>query len=111
MSQAELRTEGDWVTSDLYKSPMDVCWQFQYDIDIDKLRNLYTKSKRLQWDAERDLDWDTPVDPSKPIIEEERFGFAMIPFIQKLSKSQRETFTAHVGASASPSSSTASRAR
>ncbi len=83
---------------DLYTSPMEVCWQFEYEIEIEKLRNLYSKSKRLQWDAEVDIDWTTPVDPSKPIIEEERFGLAMIPFVQKLSKSQRENFTAHVGA-------------
>jgi hypothetical protein len=88
----------DWTKSDAYRSPMEICWQFDYAIDIEKLRNLYSKSKRLQWDAERDIDWDIPVDPSKPVIEEERFGFAMIPFIQRLSKGQRENFTAQVGA-------------
>jgi hypothetical protein len=84
--------------ADTYTSPMEVAWQFDYDVEIEKLKNLYAKSKRLQWDAEVDIDWDTPVDPSKPIIEEERFGLAMIPFVQRLSKSQRETFAAHVGA-------------
>jgi len=88
----------DWTKSDVYKSPMEICWQFDYAISSEKLKNLYSKSKKLQWDAEQDLDWSIEVDPSKPIIEEERFGFNMVPFIQKLSKSQRETFTAHVGA-------------
>ncbi|MEN8161005.1 MAG: diiron oxygenase [Myxococcota bacterium] len=88
----------DWTGSDVYTSPMEICWQFDYAIDSEKLKRLYSKSKRLQWDAERDIDWSIPIDPSRPIIEEERFGFAMMPFVQKLSKSQRETFTAHVGA-------------
>ena len=92
------RKPDDWTTSDVFRSPMEVCWQFDYEIDIEKLRNLYSKSKRLQWDAERDIDWSIPIDPSKPIIEEERFGFGMVPFIQRLSKTQRETFTAAVGA-------------
>lgn len=87
----------DWQRSDVFKTPMEICWQFDYEIDIEKLRNLYSKSKRLQWDAERDIDWTLTIDPSRPIIEEERFGFAMIPFVQKLSKSQRERFTANVG--------------
>ncbi|MDH3684702.1 MAG: ferritin-like domain-containing protein [Myxococcales bacterium] len=88
----------DWTKSDVYESPMEICWQFDYEISSEKLANLYSKSKKLQWDAEQDLDWSIEVDPSKPIIEEERFGFNMIPFIQKLSKTQRDTFTAHVGA-------------
>jgi len=87
----------DWMHTDVFETPMEIAWQFDYDIGIEKLQSLYSKSKRLQWDAEVDIDWSLPIDPSKPIIEEERFGFAMIPFVQKLSKSQRETFTANVG--------------
>jgi hypothetical protein len=87
-----------WQQTDVFKSPMEVCWQFDYHIEIDKLRSLYSKSKRQQWDAERDIDWSLDIDPSRPIIDEERFGFAMVPFFQTLSKSQRETFTANVGA-------------
>jgi len=87
-----------WETADVLESPMEVCWQFDYAIGIDKLKNLYSKSKQLQWDAERDIDWSLEIDPSRPIIEEERFGYRAIPFFQKLSQTQREDFTAHVGA-------------
>jgi hypothetical protein len=92
------RSDEGWPRTDAFKSPMQVCWQFDYEIELERLRSLYSKSKRLQWDAERDIDWSLEIDPSKPVIEEERFGFAMIPFFQKLSRSQQETFTAHVGA-------------
>ncbi|MDX1648773.1 MAG: ferritin-like domain-containing protein, partial [Myxococcota bacterium] len=89
---------GDWTASDVFRTPMEICWQFDYAIDIDKLRNLYAKSKRQQWDAARDIDWSLEVDPSKPIIDDERFGLSRIPFVQRLSKGQQETFRAHVGA-------------
>jgi hypothetical protein len=45
-----------WETADVLKTPMEIAWQFDYAISIDKLRKLYSKSKRHQWDAERDLD-------------------------------------------------------
>ncbi len=88
----------NWETADVLKSPMEICWQFDYDIDIEKLRNLYSKAKQHQWDAEQDIDWDLEIDPSKPIVDEASFGFDQIPFVQTLSKTQRETFTAHVAA-------------
>jgi hypothetical protein len=85
----------DWQVLDTYDTPMDVAWQFDYTIGVEKLRNLYSKAKRNQWDAEQQLDWSIEIDPSKPIVGEERFAFHRVPFFQKLSKSQRETFTAH----------------
>ena len=88
----------DWLQSDVFETPMEIAWQFDYAIGTEKLANLYSKSKRLQWDGEQALDWSTEVDPSKPIIDDERFGLAQMPFVQRLSKSQQESFRAHVGA-------------
>ena len=80
---------------DAYASPMEVAWQFDYEIDSQKLKNLYSKSKQRQWDAELQLPWDTEIDPSKPIVGEDRFIFHRVPFFQKLSQKQRDDFTAH----------------
>src|SRR5262245_17907578 len=88
----------DWQILDTYKTPMEIAWQFDYAIDIEKLRNLYSKAKQNQWDGEQQLDWSTEVDPSKPIVGEDRFAFLKMPFIQRLSQTQRETFTAHATA-------------
>ncbi len=33
----------NWEAADVLKTPMEICWQFDYDIEIDKLRNLYSK--------------------------------------------------------------------
>jgi hypothetical protein len=88
----------DWQTLEDYKTPMEIAWNFSYDIDIEKLRNLYSKAKKFQWDAEQRLDWSVEVDPSRPIVGEDRFMFHRVPFFQKLSQKQRETFTAHATA-------------
>jgi hypothetical protein len=88
----------DWQVLDTYKTPMEIAWQFDYEIGIEKLRNLYSKAKQNQWDGEQKLDWSTEVDPSKPIVGEDRFMFHRVPFFQKLSQKQRETFTAHATA-------------
>lgn len=83
---------------DAFRTPMEVCWQFDYAIDIEKLRALYAKAKEAQWNGEKDLPWDTALDPSKPIVAQGRYGFDRLPILQKLSKTERETFTAHATA-------------
>src|SRR5262245_41208439 len=94
MSASPQPTQGS--TRDVLRTPMEICWQFDYAIDIDKLRNLYAKAKDHQWNAERDLDWDVAIDPSRPLVDEAQFGFQALPVLQKLSPAQREKFTAHV---------------
>jgi hypothetical protein len=38
----------DWDTNDVLRSPMEICWQFSYEIDNERLKTLYSKAKRLQ---------------------------------------------------------------
>jgi len=85
----------NWETADVLKTPMEICWQFDYEIDLQKLKNLYSKSKERQWDAERDLDWSVEIDPSKPIVDQARNGMDQIPILKQLSESKREEFTVH----------------
>ncbi|HEY2732646.1 MAG TPA: ferritin-like domain-containing protein [Polyangiales bacterium] len=88
-----------WDTADLMKSPMEICWQFAYEIDSDKLKTLYAKAKKYQWDAEADLDWTQPVDPSRPLVEDDVSGGVLdVPIVAALSSSQRETLRAHLAA-------------
>lgn len=85
-------------TTDVLETAMEVCWQFDYEVDLPKLRNLYAKAKRHQWDAEEALDWDQEIDPSKPLIDESQFRFRELSILQRMSRSQRESFTAHATA-------------
>ncbi len=84
----------NWETTDILKTPMEVCWQFDYEIHMDKLKNLYTKSKRMMWDSDVDIDWSREIDPSKPLVGGQRLEFDKIPVLAKLSPSQKEQFTA-----------------
>ncbi len=82
-------------TTQRYHTPLDVCWQFSYEINIDQLRRLYSMAKRQQWDAEVHIDWSRAVDPSADILDTERMPFKETKFWNRLSKSQRETFAAN----------------
>ena len=91
--------KGDWKVSmtpdDIYSHPMDIAWTFKYALSADKVEDLYRRAKQNQWDSDEYLPWDTPVDPSKPLINDASDIYHRLPFFSKLSKSQRETFTAH----------------
>ncbi|MEE2665245.1 MAG: ferritin-like domain-containing protein [Myxococcota bacterium] len=95
MDAAKDRTTEAWQNTDLIKSPMEICWQFEYALDVDKLENLYKKAKQRQWDADERLDWSIEIDPSKPIVDERQNRLMQLSVFQKLSKSQQENFTAH----------------
>jgi len=92
-------TKGDWKVSmtpdDIYRHPMDIAWTFNYALSADRVEDLYKRAKQNQWDSDELLPWDTPVDPSKPLINDRSDVYHQMPFFNKLSKSQRETFTAH----------------
>ncbi len=83
---------------DVIRSELEICWNFSYEMDSEKLKNLYSKAKRLQWDAEQQIDWSIPIDPSRPLIDEDRFGMTQLPFVQRMSKSQQEALRAHIAA-------------
>jgi hypothetical protein len=83
---------------EVLKSDMEIAWQFSYEMNNEKLKTLYSKAKRLQWDAEEAIAWDTPIDPSRPLIDEDRFGLTQLPFVQRLSTSQQEALRAHIAA-------------
>lgn len=79
---------------DAYKTVTDMSWNFDYDGNIPKVHDLYVRAKENQWNAD-DLEWDTPIDPSNPIVTREGTEYARMPFFQRLSPTQQETFTAH----------------
>ena len=80
---------------DLYRNPMEIAWSFDYALGAGKVEELYRRAKQCQWDSDETLPWDTQVDPSNPLIADNASLYHKMPFFQKLSKSQRETFTAH----------------
>src|SRR5262249_39708025 len=45
-----------------YKTAMEVVFQWNYDPEVEELRNLYVKAAEAQWISERDIRWDQPID-------------------------------------------------
>ncbi len=45
-----------------FQTALEVVYQWSYDPDVEELRRLYQKATEAQWVAERDLDWDRPID-------------------------------------------------
>lgn len=41
---------------------MQVVYQWNYEPEVEELRRLYAKATEAQWVAERDLDWERPID-------------------------------------------------
>jgi hypothetical protein len=91
--------KGKWEVTmtpdDLYRNPMEIAWSFDYLLGKGKVEDLYKRAKQNQWDAAETMPWDTKVDPSSPLIADRSSIFHKMPFFSKMSKSQRETFTAH----------------
>jgi hypothetical protein len=92
--------KGDWCVTmtpdDLYRSPMEIAWTFAYELGQGRVEELYRRAKQNQWNSDELLPWDTTmVDPSSPLIADRSSLYHKMPFFGKLSRSQRETFTAH----------------
>lgn len=94
MAAVVKESQAESVHSETYESLMQVSWNFDYQGQVAKLDDLYNRAKENQWNA-ADLAWDTPIDPSNPIIAPEHSSYAMMPFFQKLSADQQATFSAH----------------
>ncbi len=75
-------------------SPLELIWDWAYEIEHSRLEDLYRKAKRDQWNADVELDWSAPVDPAGRILDRERSGILRMKFFERLSKSQLETFNA-----------------
>ncbi|HET6336135.1 MAG TPA: ferritin-like domain-containing protein [Polyangiales bacterium] len=89
----------NWETADILKAPMEVCWQFDYAIGSEKLKSLYSKAKKYQWEADSHLDWTQTVDPSRPLMGDAVGVFVFrVPLVQKLNASQQDTLRAHLTA-------------
>ncbi|MDX2166513.1 MAG: ferritin-like domain-containing protein [Deltaproteobacteria bacterium] len=44
---------------------MQVVYQWNYEPQVEELRRLYVKATEAQWIAEREIDWDQPIDRTR----------------------------------------------
>jgi len=59
-------------------APLTLHWTWEYGQEVEELRNLYEKGKVNQWNAERDLDWSTPVTNDAWVMNPEASMLAQI---------------------------------
>ena len=59
--------------------PLDLQWTWEYGNEIEELRDLYEKSKKGQWNAELDIDWDAPFPKEEWFLP--RVGALLLPSI------------------------------
>jgi para-aminobenzoate N-oxygenase AurF len=45
-----------------YETAMEVVFQWNYDPEVEELRNLYVKAAEAQWIGARDIEWERPID-------------------------------------------------
>ena len=59
-------------------APVNVHWAWEYGSEIEELRRLYEKGKTGQWNAETDIDWDTPVSNDEWVLNPEASALAQL---------------------------------
>jgi len=68
-------------------------FDWSYTSDFPEMRELYTRAKQQQWDAETSLDWSIDVDPyrtDRPIIPGDFFDFDALDRHVKLSAAEKQ---------------------
>ena len=95
------------LTADSYAMPTDpLDWKvagsfetnftWEYADGRDALLNLYSKGKRLQWDAEDRLDWSQDLDPTNPMeMPDEAIPIYGSPAFKRMNDSEKAELRRH----------------
>lgn len=71
------------------RSTMDVAYTWNYETQVRSLRDLYERSKALQWNGTHDLPWGTAVDPEGPRFPDEVVPVYGHPVWERLTAAER----------------------
>ncbi len=70
-------------------STMDTVFEFDYTVQAEDMRGLYEKAKRDQWNASRDIKWDTPEPSDGRVLADELVDIHGSPMWERLSEKDR----------------------
>jgi hypothetical protein len=70
-------------------STVDTVYERDYEIHAADMRRLYENAKRDQWNASRDVDWNTSVDWERGIFNNGLIDIYQSPFWEKLDAKRR----------------------
>src|SRR5215831_10972657 len=79
-------------------SPMDTVFEFDYSVQAEDMRSLYEKAKRDQWNAARDIAWETPETSDGRILADELIDIHDSPIWSRLAEKDRVDLNRRIAA-------------
>jgi hypothetical protein len=79
-------------------SAFDTVFEFDYSVQAEDMRGLYEKAKRDQWNAARDIAWDTPGTDDGRILADELIDIHGSPLWAKMSERERVELNRRISA-------------
>ena len=70
-------------------SSLDTVFEFDYSVRAEDMRSLYEKAKRDQWNASRDIAWDTPPTDDGRVLADELIDIHGSPLWDRLGDADR----------------------
>src|SRR5262245_53441934 len=77
------------MTSRVISGSIDTVFEFDYSVQAEDMRSLYEKAKRDQWNAARDIAWDTPEPSDGRVLADELIDIHDSAIWAKLSEADR----------------------
>jgi ferritin-like protein len=68
---------------------LDTVFEFDYSVRAEDMRSLYEKAKRDQWNASRDIAWDTPGTDDGRVLADELIDIHGSPMWERLGEAER----------------------
>jgi hypothetical protein len=68
---------------------LDTVFEFDYSVRAEDMRSLYEKAKRDQWNASRDIAWDTPATDDGRVLADELIDIHGSPLWDRLGEADR----------------------
>lgn len=75
--------------SHIVHSEYDTIFLHDHGVHQADMRRLYENAKRDQWNASKDIDWDTPVDPEQGFVADELIDIYDTKYWHKMSTKER----------------------
>ena len=82
--------------AEIFSTPLTGSYNWDYTVQDNRIKRLYELGKDLNWNAEKDIDWDRPL-PERGDTPPPIFWDDYEPY-QKLSTEDKFTFMSHRGA-------------
>eukprot|EP01030_Chromulinospumella_sphaerica_P023985 gene23985-24045_t len=80
------------VIREIFHTPLTGSYNWDYEDANAKIRKLYELGKRFNWDAQMDVDWDTPFPRSEMPNDPTMNAFAGHPKYEALTPQQKQDF-------------------